>query len=433
MTLRNDMVNFAMETQQNPYLMGKYSPIDTEITQDCLEVIGEIPHDLNGVYVRNGPNPRFQPKGRYHWFDGDGMLHSVHIHEGKVTYRNRWIRTEAFERERAADQALWTGVIEPLTNNPRGAPLKDTGNTDVVFHNCQLLALWYLAGKPYKIDPLTLETIGAEDYGGKLRNNMSAHAKVDERSGEMMFFDYGPRPPYLTYGVVSADGRLTNYAPIDLPGARMPHDMAISEHYSILMDLPLFANEEALRHGRHKIDFHRELPARFGILPRYGDNANIRWFEAKPCYLYHTINAWEEGDEIVLDACRVKRPDMTGDTSSNKLEKMLSYLRLDACIYRWRFNLRTGAVKEGPLRRRKHRVSHHQHLAAWPALALLLQRAYLLGANPALRRPGQVRHHQWPLRYPLVRPWSLRQRGPLRAASQRHRRGRWLPAHLCLR
>jgi carotenoid cleavage dioxygenase-like enzyme len=348
-TMRNDMMNFALETQSNPYLLGSYSPVDTEISAENLAIIGEIPRDLNGVYVRNGPNPQFQPKGRYHWFDGDGMLHAVHIKDGQVAYRNRWIRTSAFTRENEAGHLLWTGLLEPMTNNPREAPLKDSANTDVIFHNCQLLALWYLCGKPYKIDPLTLETIGAEDFGGKLRNNVSAHAKVDEHTGEMMFFDYGPRPPYLTYGVVSANGTLVNCVPIDLPGPRLPHDMAITEHYSILYDFPLFTDQNALRQGRYKIDFHRELPTRFGIIPRHGDNTQIRWFEADPCYMYHTINAWEAGDEIILEGCRVKKPTPPDVASDGKLERMLAYLRLDACIYRWRFNLRTGAVHEGPL------------------------------------------------------------------------------------
>lgn len=327
----------------------EYAPVDTEITAEDMEIIGQVPKDLNGVYVRNGPNPRFQPKGRYHWFDGDGMLHAVHIRDGLASYRNRWIRTSATERERAAGHIMWTGLLEPMSNNPPDAPLKDTANTDVVFHNCQLLALWYLSGKPHKIDPLTLETLGVEDFGGKLRNNVSAHAKVDERTGEMMFFDYSQRPPYMTYGVESASGSLTNYVPIELPGPRLPHDMAITEHYSILLDLPLFADQQAMRQGRHKIEFHRDIPSRFGIVPRYGNNSNIRWFEANPCYLYHTINAWEEGDEIVLDACRVKRPTPPAIQQDGRLERMLAYLRLDACLYRWRFNLCTGAVKEGAL------------------------------------------------------------------------------------
>lgn len=347
-TVRNDIMHFALETQNNPYLLGKYAPIDTEITAENLEIIGEIPADLNGVYVRNGPNPRYAPKGRYHWFDGDGMMHAVHIHDGQVTYRNRWVRTRAFEREQAAGAVLWTGLMEPITGNPRDQPLKDSANTDIVFHNHHFLALWYLAGKPYKVDPISLATLGEEDFKGQLKTNVSAHAKVDERTGEMMFFDYGPRLPYLTYGVAAADGTLAHSVPIELPGPRQPHDMAITEHYSILYDLPLFADPEAMRHGRYKIDFHRELPSRFGIIPRHGAGTAIRWFEASPCYLYHTINAWEEGDEIVLDACRVVRPQVP-EGESGDIGKMMAYLRLDARIYRWRFNLRTGQTQEGPL------------------------------------------------------------------------------------
>jgi carotenoid cleavage dioxygenase-like enzyme len=348
MTIRNDVVNFAIETESNPYLMCAYAPIHGEIVADNLQVIGEIPRDLNGVYVRNGPNPQYQPQGRYHWFDGDGMLHAVHFHDGKASYRNRWIRTDGFEREAHAGQPLWTGVIEPLGGNPRDMPVKDTANTDIVYHNHKLMALWYLSGDPYQIDPYTLETVGKADFGGGLRGKVSAHAKVDERSGELMFFDYGPRAPFMKYGVVGADGMLKHYVPIDLPGPRLPHDMAITARYSILLDLPLINDPEAMRAGHHKIVFQRDQPSRFGVIPRFGPSASIRWFEARPCYLYHTINAWEEGDEIVLDVCRVKNALPQGGVNGT-LDRMLAYLRLDAQLYRYRFNLRTGATSEGPL------------------------------------------------------------------------------------
>lgn len=348
MTLRNDVANFAMEAEANPYLMGNYSPVDMEITAENLTVIGEIPRDLNGLYVRNGPNPQYAPQGRYHWFDGDGMLHAVHVRDGQVSYRNRWVRTEGFERESHAGGVVWTGIIEPLSSNPRHMPLKDTANTDIKYHNEKLLALWYLSGDPYAIDPLTLETIGKEDFGGQRRGHVSAHVKVDEHSNELLFFDYGLRPPYMSYGVVGPDGCLRHFAPIDLPGPRLPHDMAITQNYSILLDLPLVNDPEALRQGRHKIVFRRDMPSRFGVIPRYGDPDSIRWFEAKPCYMYHTINAWEEGDEVVLDTCRVSRP-APPDTAVGRLEKMLAYLRLDARIYRYRFNMKTGETKEGPL------------------------------------------------------------------------------------
>ena len=177
---------------------------------------------------------------------------------------------------------------------------------------------------------------------------MSAHAKVDERTGEFIFFHYGPTPPYMSYGVVSGEGVLNHFVPIDLPGSRMPHDMAVTENYSILMDLPLIAEPLAAAEGRHKILFDRSMPSRFGVIPRYGASDTIRWFEASPCYIYHSVNAWEEGDEVVMDVCRVIKPEPP-DHLSGPLEKMLSYLRLDARLYRYRFDLRTGQTKEEPL------------------------------------------------------------------------------------
>ncbi len=229
--------------EPNPYLLGVYAPVGEEIDAEDLQVIGKIPADLNGVYLRNGPNPRFAPEGRYHWFDGDGMIHAVHLENGKARYRNRWVRTKAFEAESAAGRALWSGVMENPKDNPfgntHGLGLKDNANTDVIFHRGRVLATWYLCGSPYGLDPLSLETLGAEDFLGTLVGDMMAHPKVDERTGELFWFDYGPRPPYLRYGVISAEGQVVTTTEIELPGPRLPHDMAITEHYAVLMDLPL--------------------------------------------------------------------------------------------------------------------------------------------------------------------------------------------------
>ena len=128
------------ESEQNPYLLGVFAPVRDEITAEDLEVIGEIPRDLNGVYLRNGPNRRYAAPGRYHWFDGDGMVHAMHFENGRARYRNRCVRDRGVRAEsEAAGSALWTGVMESPTGNPvgtaRGLPLKDTANTDVVYHD----------------------------------------------------------------------------------------------------------------------------------------------------------------------------------------------------------------------------------------------------------------------------------------------------------
>jgi carotenoid cleavage dioxygenase-like enzyme len=337
----------AAELAVNPYLSGVYEPVDQEVSADQLEVIGEIPADLDGILVRNGPNPRFAAAGRYHWFDGDGMLHAVRFGGGRASYRNRWVGTSGLSRELSAGRSLWTGIIEPVSANPADAPLKDTANTDVVCFGGELLALWYLSGTPYRIDPESLTTLGPADFGATLPGRMSAHAKIDESSGELMFFDYGPRRPYLRYGVVDASGLVSHLVDIDLPGPRMPHDMAITPSFSILMDLPLIADPSAARLGRHKLVFDESLPARFGLIPRHGAGEQVRWFEAEPCYIYHVVNSWDEGDEVVLDVCRVTKPEPK--EGLGPLARMLSYLRLDAHLHRYRFSLSTGRVREEQL------------------------------------------------------------------------------------
>lgn len=347
-------IPLRIEPNENPFLNGIFAPVGREITADNLVVEGEIPRDLFGVYLRNGPNPVFNPLGRYHWFDGDGMIHALEFCDGKVTYRNRWIRTESFLAEQAAGRALWPGLLDrPDADAPKGAGsdgwLKDTANTDVLYHHGRALALFYQCGLPYALDPRTLRTHGVENFGGELRRGVSAHAKVDPVTNELLFFDYSTTEPFMTYNVVNPRGELIHHVPIELPGSRLPHDMAFTERYSILMDLPLFWDPELIRRGIHKVSYHPELPSRFAVLPRHGSSVDVVWFEASPCYIYHVVNAWEDGDEIVMDACRVVDPAPSSARGEGELTRMRAFLRLEAQLWRWRFNLKTRAVKEEQL------------------------------------------------------------------------------------
>ncbi|MFJ2667393.1 carotenoid oxygenase family protein [Nocardia fluminea] len=339
-------------TDDNPYTLGVFAPVHDELTLDDLTVIGEIPKDLNGVYLRNGPNRQFEAPGRYHMFDGDGMIHAAHFENGKVRYRNRYVRTKAFHDESEAGRALWTGLMENAEGNPwgngHGLGIKDSANTDVIYHRGEVLATWYLCGTPYSVDPLSLETLGAQDFLGTFAGDMMAHPKVDEATGELIWFDYGPDQDFLRYGIIGADGRQTHLTQIDLPGPRLPHDIGITDNYSILMDLPLVQDHDARRAGKYRIFYDQELPARFAVVPRHGQGSEVRWFEVKPCYIYHVVNAWEAGEEIIMDVCRVKNPQHQ-TTFASPLSNMLAYMRLDAQLYRYRFNLRTGATVEAEL------------------------------------------------------------------------------------
>ena len=207
-----------------------------------------------------------------------------------------------------------------------------------------------MAGQPYRIDPLTLETSGREKLGGALNHAISAHSKADPRTGELFWFTYGNTPPYMRYGVANAAGELIHDVPIDLPGPRSPHDLGLTEHYAILHDLPLFQDAELLRTGKRRvIRFHRDVPARFGIIPRMGGTGDVRWFEAESCYILHLVNCWEDGDWVHQVGCRIPSPEQPIDPADGPLAKVLSYRRRVHELYRWSFNLRTGAVREGSI------------------------------------------------------------------------------------
>jgi len=335
---------------EHPYLRGFYRPTACETTAQLDEVVGEIPRDLHGVYVRNGPNPRHAARGRYHWFDGDGMVHAISLEDGRATYRSRFVRTRGFEAEEAAGKALYSGLLESTDSNPADQPYKDTGNTDVISHGGSLYALWYMSGAAHELDPVELTTVGPATFGRERPLRMSAHAKVDRHSDELLFFDYGPRRPYLSYGVISAQHKLVHRVDIDLPGPRLPHDMAFTEHHAILMDLPVYPRPEALQEKRWIVAYHHDQPARFGVIPRRGGGDSIRWFEAEPCYVYHSFNAWEEGDEVVMIGCRCSDPMPTIDPDDPpELARGLANLRLDARLHCWRFNLRDGSTREHAL------------------------------------------------------------------------------------
>ncbi|MBW4542932.1 MAG: carotenoid oxygenase family protein [Symplocastrum torsivum CPER-KK1] len=326
-------------TTINPYLAGNFAPVREEITADNLQVLGELPIDLCGMFVRNGPNPQLPPSGNYHWFSGDGMLHGVILHNGKAEYRNRYVRTQKFLAEQNAAKAMGTGLLEPRQRDNFNDLSRNTANTALIWQAGQFLALWE-GGEPHAIKLPELDTVGSYSFNGKLVSSVTAHPKVDPGTGEMLFFGYSVHPPYLQYSVVSASGELLRTVPIDLPEAVMMHDFAITENYTIFMDLPLTFSIARMQQGKPLLMFEQEKPSRFCILPHHGDNNSIRWFECPACYVVHTLNAYEEGDEVVLIGCHMTATTMGLSQTPDHPDADIPRL------YRWRFNLSTGIVKE---------------------------------------------------------------------------------------
>jgi carotenoid cleavage dioxygenase len=346
-------VKSSLKPTIHPYLTGAWKPSLNEYTATDMEVIGEIPKDIDGVYVRNTENPVHQAKGNYHPFDGDGMLHSVTIRNGQAEYRNRFVRTKGFEAEQIAGQSLWQGIANFVTAETRkgwGAQgfVKDSSSTDVVIHAGKIMSTFWQCGEGYLLDPYTLENLGTQDWVPE--DGISAHPKVDLNTGEMLFFNYSNKPPYQHYGVVDKDNKLVHYTPIPLPGPRLPHDMAFSKNYAILADLPLFFDPDKIPQNKFRPRYHPDMPTRFAIFPRYGTEKDVIWFEAKPTYVLHWLNAYEEGDEVILDGYFQDQPNPPPlKWMPRRIGKVMASIDLKSLqtrLHRWHFNLKTGEVRE---------------------------------------------------------------------------------------
>jgi len=337
----------ATSLRKSPYLEGLFAPQENEVNKVNLQVEGEIPDALCGSLIFNSSNPQFKPRGFYSWFDGDGMVHKLHIANGRAKYVNKYVETQGLRLERSAGRPLHSGLVGKIDDTIEYGNIKDSSNTAVIGHRGSLLSLWHLSGKAYRLNAETLETEGVHDFDGKFEGNMAAHTKLDPRTGDLVFFNYNMlRPPYMNYGVVKADGNV-HYTPIDLKVASYCHDIAITENYSILIDMPLEWRAEAKGGpSRRALFFNRKRATRFGVIPRYGTNSDVRWFDALPCYMYHTVNAYEENGVIELFGCRIADPIPERYDAKAPREGIVQFAPV---FYHWRFDLKTGETREEKL------------------------------------------------------------------------------------
>ncbi len=307
--------------EQPFWLSGNFAPIFEEVTETQLSVTGSIPPELNGRYFRNGANP--QTGESLHWFLGNGMIHGVELNNGKANwYRNRYVRTPLLEDEGA----------DPLQALDDRA--KSLANTHIIGHAGKILALeeghW-----PFELSP-NLDTVGPFNYNGKLETGMTAHPKICPATGELLFFAYGMAPPYLTYHRASAAGELLQSEVMEVKGATMVHDFNITRNYAIFMDLPLVWNFENAAAGL-PIQWSDEYGARLGVMPRNGTNNDVVWYDIDPCYVYHPLNAYEEGDDIIIDVCRMAHSMKPGAGE------------VPPVLHRWTIHQASGTVSESQL------------------------------------------------------------------------------------
>ena len=348
----------------DPFLKGFWEPWPMEGEIHDLEVEGEVPRDLNGTLYRNGPNPQFAPRGGYHVFTGDGMIHAFQIEDGAVHYRNRWLRTPRFLLEREAGEALYAGFDFPR-NDPRtrGVP-GGPANTNVVWHAGRLLALAEGGLPPMELDPDTLETRGVWDFHGELWRPIdpqlaqamgidapdgrapgifTAHPKIDPESGEMLAFGYDAMPPYLIYYVISAEGKLVRRETIEIPFPAMVHDFITTPEHVIFPIFPATLRVERMEKGEPVIGWEPDLGTHIGVMPRNGGNDDVVWLQTNPRFAFHPLNAHSDGRHVIAELAQYERLPIDG--AGNQVGDDT----VPATLVRWVIDLEGGTVKEEPL------------------------------------------------------------------------------------
>lgn len=279
------------KNRKHPFLTGIHTPMSEERTIENLAVTGTIPAELDGRYVRNGPNP-FAPDPRgHHWFVGDGMVHGVRIKDGKALwYRNRYIRSLVLEGRGGPKAAP----------GPRRSP-RDTVNTNIIQHNGKILAIVEAGSYPAELDG-NLETVAYTDFGGTLQVPFSAHPHEDPLTGELNAVVYdGAVQDTVWHVVVAKDGRVVRQEPIPVQDGPSIHECSITRNYVLVFDLPVTFSMGALVAGQQfPYGWNPEHQARVGLLPRTGTADDIVWCEVDPCYVFHVSNSYERADGVVV-------------------------------------------------------------------------------------------------------------------------------------
>lgn len=307
----------------NKWVSGMYAPLPGEVTATELRVTGSLPVELNGRYVRNGPNPLGPvDPATHHWFSGDGMVHGVRLRQGRAEwYRARWVRSTAVSR------ALGE---EPAPGERHGEA--DTVNTSVVGIDGRTFALVEAGARPVELSE-QLDTVEHSSFGGTLPNGFTAHPKVDPATGELHAIAYYWALPHLQYLVVGPDARVRKVEPIEVDHGPMVHDCSITERWMVVYDFPVdFDLEAAMGGARLPYVWNDARGARIGLVPLGGSGADVRWFDVAPCYSFHPLNAHDDGDRVVIDLVRYP--------------KMFDVARLgpdDGPPALWRFTIDTAA------------------------------------------------------------------------------------------
>jgi carotenoid cleavage dioxygenase-like enzyme len=308
----------AVPQQPHPFLSGIHAPMGQELTLENLPVEGRIPVELDGRYLRIGPNPVTPPHpGAYHWFVGDGMVHGVRLQGGRALwYRNRWVRS----------QAVSAALGEPPAPGVRHGG-SDTVNTNILGHAGRTWACVEAGAYPVEMGE-ELATVAHNPFGGSLQGSFSAHPHRDPVSGELHAICYDGRiQNQVRHVVVDRAGRVRREEPIAVAHGPSIHDCMITPSYVLVLDLPVTFSLKTLLAGHaFPYTWNPDHPARVGVLPLEGRGSDIVWCTVDPCYVFHPCNAFETTDgQVIVDV--VAHASMFADSTQGPDSRQSAFER----------------------------------------------------------------------------------------------------------
>jgi carotenoid cleavage dioxygenase-like enzyme len=319
--------------------------VDKEITADDLQVTGDLPAELEGRWLRNGPNPIGElDRASHHWFVGSAMVHGVRLRDGRAEwYRNRWIRSE--ESAAHLGENPPTG---PVFGTHVGAP-----NTNVGGFAGTTWALVEAGGMPCELT-YELETKFRNDFFGTLTAGYTAHPKFDPATGELhaVCYAYPDNPDFVQYVVIGPDGRVSSTTEIAVPDMPMVHDMSLTKNYAVIYDLPITVDIELAMQSQFPFRWNPDHGARVGLMPRGGTSDQIIWCDAPMKYVFHPLNAYEDTNgDVIIDLCTYER------TFSSDLKGPFG--DLPPTLDRWTISPTSRKVSEQRIDDRAHEFPRH--------------------------------------------------------------------------